>query len=324
MIKKNRKLNVLIALVIVSFFTSCSDDDNSSQSQQIIEAETTLANLDPLDKQGRWLANGIQETNDLNELVESQKVTITNYLNDLAENLETRCDETANNIFINTLQSENYPAESITIVENTFTRVCSILNQHDAYWVSEVNDSSLPAPIQVINDMHIDAATKRVTVYAQNRILGQILAPVQVGPGDCTTAINGETACFHPNAVYLNGSGEELMEADDTGAWWVKHSWVLDGEGYQNWELGLEEDYGEGLWVTGILLEDGITMQVGDLDGSDGGFYNNRKPLLDNTPITYSVERYTPPATTPDFSLEWECTKATSAFDGLARSCPEL
>jgi hypothetical protein len=38
MINKNRKLNVLIALVIVSFFTSCSDDDNSSQSQQIIEA----------------------------------------------------------------------------------------------------------------------------------------------------------------------------------------------------------------------------------------------------------------------------------------------
>ena len=32
---------------------------------------------------------------------------------------------------------------------------------------------------------------------------------------------------------------------------------------------------------------------------SDGGFYNNRKPLLDNTPITYSVERYTPPSTTP-------------------------
>jgi len=116
MINKNRKLNVLIALVIVSFFTSCSDDDDSSQSQQIVEAETTLANLDPLDKQGRWLANGIQETNDLNELEESQKATITNYLNDLAENPETRCDETANNVFINTLQSENYPAESITIV----------------------------------------------------------------------------------------------------------------------------------------------------------------------------------------------------------------
>jgi hypothetical protein len=65
-------------------------------------------------------------------------------------------------------------------------------------------------------------------------------------------------------------------------------------------------------------------MQVGDLDGSDGGFYNNRKPLLDNTPITYSVERYLPPATTPDFTLVWECTTTTSAFDGFARNCPEL
>ena len=87
MTNKTRKLNVLIALVIVSFFTSCSDDEDSSQSQQIVEVETTLANLDSLDKQGRWLANGIQETNDLNKLMESQKATITNYLNDLAENL---------------------------------------------------------------------------------------------------------------------------------------------------------------------------------------------------------------------------------------------
>lgn len=84
MINKTRKLNVLIALVIVSFFTSCSDDDDSSQSQQIVEAETTLSNLDPSDKQGRWLVNGIQKTNDLDKLVESQKAIITNYLNDLA------------------------------------------------------------------------------------------------------------------------------------------------------------------------------------------------------------------------------------------------
>ena len=104
MINKNRKLNVLLALVIVSFFASCSNDDDSSQSQEIVEAETTYANLDSLDKQRRWLANGIQETNDLNELTDSQKATITNYLNNLAENPETRCDETANNVFINTLQ----------------------------------------------------------------------------------------------------------------------------------------------------------------------------------------------------------------------------
>ncbi len=45
MINKNIKLNILIALVIVSFFTSCSDDDNSSQSQQIVEAEIELPNF---------------------------------------------------------------------------------------------------------------------------------------------------------------------------------------------------------------------------------------------------------------------------------------
>ena len=101
----------------------------------------------------------------------------------------------------------------------------------------------------------------------------------------------------------------------------MKHSWILDGEGYQNWELQLEEDYGEGLWVEGILLEDGITMKVGDTDGSDG--YNLRRPLLENTPITYSVARFSSPSTTPDFALEWECTTETSAFDGLARSCPQ-
>jgi hypothetical protein len=172
--------------------------------------------------------------------------------------------------------------------------------------------------------MHIDAATKRITVYAQQRVNGMVIVPAQVGPGDCTTTLMGDTACYHPNAVYLNGSGEEFLQADGTGAWWVKHSWVLGGEGYQNWELTLEEDYGEGLWVEGVLLGDDITMKVGDLDGSDGGFYNLRRPLLQNDPVTYSVERYLPPATTPDFSLEWECTTATSDFDGLARSCPKL
>ena len=172
--------------------------------------------------------------------------------------------------------------------------------------------------------MHVDAATKRITVYAQQRINGQVLAPAQVEPGECTTVLNGETACYHPNAVYLNGSGKEFLQADGTGAWWVKHSWILDGEGYQNWELILEEDYGEGLLVEGILLEDDMTMKVGDIDGSDGGFYNLRKPILQNDPITYSVERYSPTAETPDFSLEWTCSTETSAFDGLARSCPKL
>ena len=112
-----------------------------------------------------------------------------------------------------------------------------------------------------------------------------VIVPAQVGPGECTTTLMGDTACYHPNALYLNGSGEEFLQADGSGAWRVKHSWVLGGEGYQNWELILEEDYGEGLWVEGILLGDDTTMNVGDLDDSDGGFYNLRRPFCKMTPL---------------------------------------
>ena len=315
---------ILVITFILSFLLLSSCDDGEDITLEIISYETTLNQLDALDKGGRWLANGIKEANALGSLEEEQEAIITNYLNDLALNPETRCNDTANESFVNDLSAESYPQEAIEIVENAIIRVCSPLNYHEAYWVTEINDPSIPFPIQIINDMHIDAATKRVSVYAQQIINGQVIVPAQVGPGECTTTMTGETACYHPNAVYLNGSGEEFLQSDGTGAWWVKHSWVLDGEGYQNWELILEEDYGEGLWVEGILLEDDITMKVGDLDGSDGGFYNHRRPLLQNDPVTYSVERYLPPATTPDFSLEWECNTATSAFDGLARSCPKL
>ena len=300
---------------------SCGKDDDTTL--ETVHYEETLAQLDPLDKGGRWLANGIKETNELSGLEEEQEANITNYLNDLALHPETRCDDTANDSFINDLIGEGYPQESIEIVENAILRVCSSLNYHEAYWTTEISNPSIPFPIQIINDMHIDAATKRVTVYAQQRINGEVLVPAQVDPEECTTAMTGETACYHPNAVYLNGSGEEFLQVDGTGAWWVKHSWILDGEGYQNWELTLEEDYGEGLWVEGILLEDNMTMKVGDIDESDGGFYNHRKPLLENATIAYSIERYSPPATTPDFSLELDCSTETSAFDGLARSCPQ-
>lgn len=316
---------IFTTVILFSIFTlsSCNKDDDIT-TLEIVEYATTLNQLDPLDKGGRWLANGIKETNELSSLEEEQEATITNYLNDLALNPETRCDDSTNDSFINDLISQSYPEEAIDIVENAIVRVCSELNYHEGYWTTEVNNPSIPFPIQVINDMHIDAATKRITVYAQQRVNGMVIVPAQVGPGDCSTTLMGDTACYHPNAVYLNGSGEEFLQADGTGAWWVKHSWVLGGEGYQNWELTLEEDYGEGLWVEGVLLGDDITMKVGDLDGSDGGFYNLRRPLLQNDPVTYSVERYLPPATTPDFSLEWECTTATSDFDGLARSCPKL
>lgn len=89
-----------------------------------------------------------------------------------------------------------------------------------------------------ISDRHVDAATNEVRVYAQDRAMGQIAVPVQVGTGECGQMLDGETVCYHPNAVYLNGSGQELLESDGTGSWWVKHAWVLDGEGYGNCEAG--------------------------------------------------------------------------------------
>jgi len=39
------------------------------------------------------------------------------------------------------------------------------LYYHDAYWVASIKPEGAPAKITVINDMHIDTSTNRVTVY---------------------------------------------------------------------------------------------------------------------------------------------------------------
>jgi len=208
----------------------------------------------------------------------------------------------------------------------------SLLTYHDGYWVAEMENPDLPLPLTIINDMHIDAATKRVTVYAQSRLLGQIVAPPQVGPDECTETPNGDTVCFHPDAVYLNGSGQELMEADGTGEWWVKHAWILGGEGYDNCELRPQAEYNDCFWVEGELLEDGLSMKVGATE-EGSGFYNIRTPLLDEDPIAYQVTRFAPKNSDADageidltpteqFVLIWECVEEASAFDNQARSCP--
>ena len=49
------------------------------------------------------------------------------------------------------------------------------LYYHDAYWVAKIKPEGAPAKITVINDMHVDTLTNRVTVYAQSRILGKIV-----------------------------------------------------------------------------------------------------------------------------------------------------
>ena len=161
---------------------------------------------------------------------------------------------------------------------------------HDAYWVAKIKPEGAPAKITVINDMHIDTSTNRVTVYAQSRILGKVVSPPQVGSGECIETKN-DTFCFHPNAVYLNGSGAELDSSDGSGAWWVKHSWVLGGEGYQNWELKPKKKYGDGHYVEGILLEDGFTMKIGIRKDSIFTHYNLRRPIIDTNKrqVNYQV-----------------------------------
>ena len=204
------------------------------------------------------------------------------------------------------------------------------LYYHDAFWVARIKPEGAPAKITVINDMYIDTVTNRVTVYAQSKIGGKIVSPPQVGPGKCIETKN-DTLCFHPNAVYLNGSGAELDSADGNGAWWVKHSWVLGGEGYQNWELKPKKNYGDGDYVEGILLEDGLTMKIGIKEDSIFNNFNLRMPILDkySGQVNYQVVRYESSDKTgsiPEekFKLIWKCKKRKSPFDNSIRTCPRL
>ena len=204
------------------------------------------------------------------------------------------------------------------------------LYYHDAYWVAKIKPEGAPAKITVINDMHIDTLTNRVTVYAQSRILGKIVSPPQVGSGKCIET-KKDSLCFHPNAVYLNGSGTELESSDGSGAWWVKHSWVLGGEGYQNWELKPKKNYGDGQYVEGILLEDGFTMKIGIRKDSIFTNYNLRMPIIDKntSEVFYKIVRYESPYkndTIPEekFNLVLKSRKRRSPLNNETRTRPKL
>ena len=188
----------------------------------------------------------------------------------------------------------------------------------------------MPVPVIAINDTHVDAETRRVTVYAQNRLMGEIVAPVQVGSGECTTARNGDPACYHPNAVYLNGTSREYVTDVGGGSWWVKHSWIVDGEGYHNCPLSVQESYACS-WAMGTLMDDDLTLFMSVEERA--GFYNIRGPVLDSDPIRYELTRYQPenfdPATgegsgepMPVFVVDFNCTDDVSELDGRARGCP--
>ena len=196
---------------------------------------------------------------------------------------------------------------------------------HDSYWVTTVEIPNSPE-VTVINDMYVDLDTMRVTVYAQTRVLvDRIAAPPQVDPGECTDTLLGDRVCHHPDAVYLNGSGQELETSDGTGEWWVKHSWILGGEGYDNCPLESAEVYENCFYVEGELMEDGVSMRIGGIEPGFEDFFNTRGPVLDSSPIEYQVRRHEPaedgsgPVET--FTLTWQCEEAVSAFDGSDRTC---
>ena len=197
---------------------------------------------------------------------------------------------------------------------------------HDSYRVTEVEVDNAP-DVTVINDMYVDLDKMRVTVYAQSRILRErsIVSPPQVDPGECTDPVLGDRVCHHPDAVYLNGSGQELETSDGTGEWWVKHSWILGGEGYDNCPIQPQESYDNCFWVEGEVAEDGLSMRIGGVEPGDEDYFNVRGPLLDSSPIEYRVARFEPaedgsgPVET--FTLIWQCEEAVSAFDGSDRTC---
>lgn len=210
----------------------------------------------------------------------------------------------------------------------------SLLDFHNGYWITEVNLSWAPVPVKAVNDLHMDPKTGRVTVYAQASVLGSIMAPAQVAPGECTE-VRGQRVCAHPDAVYLNGSGKELAQSDGTGAWWVKHSWVLGGEGYDNCELKPAEVYDKCIWVEGVLLDDGVTMKIGGI-GPDGAMhYNTRSPVFDRDGFYYVATRFGPTNSDPDAGpidltptakgmVRLECYEEPSPLNGVRRGCPTM
>lgn len=182
---------------------------------------------------------------------------------------------------------------------------------HDGYWVSD-------GAVTVINDMHIDVESRSATVYARALIGERIFSPPQVGPGECDA-----TGCFHPNAIYLNGQGEERTRSDGTGGWWVKHAWIVDGADYLNCELPPQQQLSyQGCFpIRGVLQDDGLGIELGHPDG-EGPWYNVRTPLLDETTITYTVTRYVPGNPEPVTVLNLRCVEAASPLDDRIRPCP--
>ncbi len=318
-----KKLSILVVLLL--------SIGSGAVIAQDASAEACAEQIADNDRAGRWLCSAIDAIA-ADPLMEDEPKTLVNsQLLQFAAEPAERCTEPMDALLAT--MRDDFPtfSDHATIeVERVIERVCSPLIYHEAYLVTEPNEG-----IMVINDMHIDAATNEVRVYAQMRAMGQVTAPVQVGPGECTETPNGGTACYHPNAVYLNGSGQELLEADGTGSWWVKHAWVLGGEGYGNCELTATE-FDNCIWVEGEIFEDDLSMKIAGTGEIERNFFNVRTPILEDGSFSYRVRRFAPTNLDPEageidltpinsgFDVTFECQEEPSPFDGMVRSCPTL
>ena len=105
---------------------------------------------------------------------------------------------------------------------------------------------------------------------------------------------------------------------------------MVRGRGNQNRELKPAKSYGDGHYVEGILLEDGLTMKIGARKESIFTDFNLRRPIIDVTKrqVRYQVARYgisnqtgSPEET---FKLVWKCKCRKSPLTGGIRTCPRL
>lgn len=201
---------------------------------------------------------------------------------------------------------------------------CAYLSHHSAYWETKIKPEGSLFSVTVINDVYVEPSTGRVTIYSQSRAFGRAVAPAQIPQGECTVH-DKETYCSHPSAVFLNASGAELKEAKGSGSWWVKQSWELDGEGFYSSEIRPAEAYTQ-TYMTGELLEDGLTIKVQSLDRG----YVLRKPVYEKKGIAYEIIGFSeteqddnPPSYEETVRIEWQCKKEKSPLTGETRLCPE-
>lgn len=322
--KQKKKSNsiVLVMLILTGLLSGCKTNEVVPVDGSITY-EAAISHVNSLDKGGRWLSLAIKEINELEGLPEDERIFINNHLFGLIEDEDLRFNEKYHEDFVAEMASKEITEDAISIVKRAHIRISSPVNLHDGYWVGKLKLEGTPFKLTIINDMHVDAATGRITVYAQSRVNNKIIAPAQLSPGEFLEQSNGERVASHPDAVYLNGSGQELMEDDGSGSWWVKHSWVLGGEGYWNAELKPQEHYEES-YVEGNLLKDGLTMKIGDPAEEWG--YNLRKPIQKGSKTSYVVNRYefsNDGSLNEGFTIEWKHKNEKSAFDGLKRSGPD-